>query len=123
MINSVNATISILGTEYSITTRPYDSNPEFKRMGCGAYVTVYEHHIYMCDMHTYPGYQNDTEEQITASFCKLLRHEIVHAFLEESGLGCNSSETDCWARNEEMVDWIALQGPKFYKVWEQLDII
>ena len=39
---------------------------------------------------------------------KNLRHEIVHAFLFESGLAENSE----WAYNEEMVDWIAKQGPK-----------
>ena len=44
-----------------------------------------------------------------------IRHEIVHAFLLESGLDANSG----WADNEELVDWIALQGPKIYKVWQE----
>ncbi len=48
-----------------------------------------------------------------------LRHEIVHAFLGESGLSANSNESDAWARNEEMVDWFALQGPKIYKAWQE----
>jgi hypothetical protein len=39
---------------------------------------------------------------------KVLRHELVHAFIYESGL-----DTCCgWARNEEMTDWIATQFPK-----------
>lgn len=25
--------------------------------------------------------------------------------------------TTCWAMNEEIVDWIAIQGPKLMKVW------
>lgn len=45
---------------------------------------------------------------------KLIRHEIVHAFLYESGLDVNSD----WATNEELVDWIALQGVKLYKAWK-----
>ena len=49
-----------------------------------------------------------------------LRHEIVHAFLAESGLhsncGCYSG---AWAQNEEMVDWVALQGPKIYAAWQE----
>ena len=46
---------------------------------------------------------------------KNLRHEILHAFLFESGLAENSD----WAQNEEMVDWFAIQGPKIVKSWEE----
>ena len=48
-----------------------------------------------------------------------LRHEIVHAFLGESGLSNNSNSIDAWARNEEVVDWFAIQGPKIYKAWQE----
>ena len=46
---------------------------------------------------------------------KQIRHEIIHAFLAESGLEENSD----WADNEEIVDWIAIQGPKLYKAWQE----
>lgn len=46
---------------------------------------------------------------------KILRHEITHAFLCESGLSCNSD----WAENEELVDWIAIQGPKLIQAWQE----
>lgn len=52
-----------------------------------------------------------------------LRHEIIHAFLNESGLSDNSGKADNWAKNEEMVDWFAIQSPKIYKVFEELDIM
>ena len=42
---------------------------------------------------------------------KILRHEIIHAFLYESGLDINSHDIDQWARDEEMVDWMAIQFP------------
>lgn len=48
---------------------------------------------------------------------KVLRHEIVHAFLCESGLCECSGETDAWACNETMIDWFARQGPKIYAAW------
>lgn len=48
-----------------------------------------------------------------------LRHEIVHAFLFESGLAYNSNRDYPWAVNEEMVDWIAFQGEKIYKAWQE----
>jgi hypothetical protein len=30
----------------------------------------------------------------------------------------NSNGSDSWATNEEMVDWIAIQGPKIYSAWK-----
>lgn len=47
---------------------------------------------------------------------KQTRHEIIHAFLYESGLSFNSD----WAVNEELVDWIAIQFPKIAEVYEKL---
>lgn len=62
-------------------------------------------------------------ENIEYSKNKTLRHEIVHAFLIESGLDNASSPVDGpWAHNEEMVDWIARQFPKIQKVYEFLGI-
>ena len=54
---------------------------------------------------------------------KILRHEIVHAFLYESGLSECSSKVEPWALNEEMVDWIARQGQRIYKAWEEADAL
>ena len=46
----------------------------------------------------------------------ILRHEIVHAFFNESGLMDSSLQySGGWAKNEEMVDWIASQ---FNKIME-----
>lgn len=50
---------------------------------------------------------------------KTLRHEILHAFLFESGLAQNSFQTDAWAQNEEMIDWLAFMGPKIINAWEE----
>ena len=55
---------------------------------------------------------------------KTLRHEIVHAFLTESGLFNNTYNVDAgWSKNEEMVDWFAIQSPKIFKVYSELGII
>ena len=48
---------------------------------------------------------------------KVIRHELVHAFLFESGLS-----QDTWAGNEEIVDWIAFQIPKMIEVLKALQI-
>lgn len=55
---------------------------------------------------------------------RVLRHELIHAFLQESGLAQNSIEdAGAWARNEEMVDWFAIQSPKIFKVFTELDLL
>lgn len=54
---------------------------------------------------------------------KVLRHEIIHAFLFESGLRECSYGINHWAESEEMIDWIANQGLKIYKAWQEAGAI
>lgn len=50
---------------------------------------------------------------------RVLRHELTHAFLHESGLDVSSAASDAWASNEEMVDWFAIQAPKIFRVFQK----
>jgi hypothetical protein len=53
-----------------------------------------------------------------------LRHEIVHAFFNESGLRESTNHFEgAWCKNEELVDWIAIQFPKIHKVYAELGIL
>ena len=54
---------------------------------------------------------------------QILRHEIIHAFLYESGLEGNTLAFDGWAHNEEMIDWFAIQSPKIIKVFMHLGLV
>ena len=54
---------------------------------------------------------------------KVIRHEIIHAFLYESGLDCNTLEAEQWAKNEEMVDWMAIQIPKILKAFREVGCV
>lgn len=49
---------------------------------------------------------------------KVLRHEIIHAFLYESGLWNNSSDVTAWGQSEEIADWMAIQSPKLFKAFK-----
>lgn len=49
---------------------------------------------------------------------KVKRHELIHAFLYEFGLAEN-----CWAVNEEAVDWMAIQFEKLQKAFEEADCL
>lgn len=54
---------------------------------------------------------------------KVLRHEIIHAFLYESGLSVNTKDCGAWAVNEEMVDWFAIMFPKIKKAYMDADCL
>lgn len=112
--------VSILGTSYTIKFKKYSEDRAFTQDNAGGYCCLSQHLIVVCDMSTFPGWENEPAMACEVMQKAILRHEIVHAFLNESGLTSNSSSTDAWARNEEMVDWFALQGPKIYKIWQKV---
>ena len=111
--------INILGTKYKII---------FKS---DKYEVRLKENWGFTDFHTKEIYIRDDIEKETNNSCKnlvdfknkVLRHEILHAFLYESGLRENSTSSMSWAENEEMVDWFAIQFPKLLKVYEELEIL
>ena len=50
---------------------------------------------------------------------KILRHEIIHAFLFESGLHENFEHKQ-WGHDETFIDWVAVQFPKIQKAFEKV---
>jgi hypothetical protein len=116
-------TVNILGTAYAIIVKKYDEEEAFERRSICGFCDGCNKEIVVCDMATYKGWEHEDQNTINVSQKDTLRHEITHAFLTESGLACNTAESDGWARNEEMVDWIALQGPKIYAAWVAADAI
>ncbi len=50
---------------------------------------------------------------------KVIRHEVIHAFMFESGLAENWEHKDV-GQEELTVDWMAIQFPKMQKVLEQI---
>lgn len=102
-------TVNILGTEYTVARSreglPYDIDGECDE-------TVNRIRI---DDFSDCREEIGRKENLDVQFKKNLRHEIIHAFLFESGLAENSE----WAQNEELVDWIAIQAPKLIKAWQE----
>ena len=101
--------INILGSEWTIKEQSETENELLKN--CDGY----------CDWTTkeiviereFNGALSNMQRYIN----KVTRHEIIHAFLFESGLSECSGEAEAWAKNEEMVDWFARQGSKIYAAW------
>jgi hypothetical protein len=117
-------TVNILGTQYTIDKNTYEEEPCLKENHWNGYCDMYSKRIVLLDLDKTDTW--DKEDRKTKDECmkSSLRHEIVHAFLSESGLDTNAGVYEkAWTRNEEMVDWIAIQFPKIHKVYAELGIL
>lgn len=112
--------VDILGTNYSIQLKDVDEDPGLKAAtSCVyGYTDGIEKRIVLNDRSKRPKFdEKEMGARAIAMAKKTLRHEIVHAFLIESGLQYNTRAVTAWSDNEEMVDWIALQAPKMIEAW------
>jgi len=111
--------VDILGTEYtvSIGVSLADDKSLEGRYG---YCQPTARSIVIVDMNEVPQWAGEDEKCKEATIEVTLRHEVIHAFLAESGLWGCSMDVESWAMNEEMIDWIAMQFPKILKVFETL---
>ena len=104
--------VDVLGTSYSI--RQSNKVENLNLEGADGYCDHSTKTIVIDTFKDSPGSLEDLDEyrkQVT-------RHEVIHAFLFESGLDSSS-----WARNEEIVDWFAIQFPKLLKAFEASECI
>ena len=116
--------VNILGTEYRIEVHKISEDKTLKDNHFSGYCCDDEPLIVIADTDEKEYFEDYTEKEKRLFIQKLLRHEITHAFLNESGLQCSANKCDsAWAKNEEMVDWFAIQSPKIYKVFAELDLL
>ncbi len=113
--------VNVLGTRYEIIVKKYDEEEAFKRHGICGFCDGYAKQIIVCNPTTFPDWKHADAEAVAISQKETIRHEIVHAFLNESGLANGAAQYEGgWAANEEMIDWFALQGPKIYAAWQEV---
>lgn len=105
--------VKILGTKYEILFSTEEQDERLKT--CDGYADWTAKRIVVDDFKP----DESTWLKLNEYKKKVLRHEIVHAFLFESGLHESSAETNAWAKNEEMVDWIARQHKKLHKAFKK----
>lgn len=108
--------VNVLGTQYSV--RVCDAAQEPRIADYDGFCDDSTKEIFLTP-DLLRGDPLEGKKDLAAVTRKVLRHEITHAFLCESGLAENSD----WAQNEELVDWIAIQGPKLAKAWKEAGAI
>lgn len=112
----MNKTVNILGTEYEvIMDAPDEMLPEDAD---GAM----DHSIKRIVVAKFESNRNSIKD-LDVYRKKVLRHEVIHAFLFESGLWNNSGNVTAWGQSEEITDWFAIQSPKIMRVFEELEVL
>lgn len=115
--------IDVLGTKYTVVRVKAGQDEYMDKMHFGGYCDGILKRIVLLDLKTVPDWQEESEDRITQQEKETMRHELIHAFLNESGLEWNSHSCDAWAKNEEMVDWFAIQMPKLLKAFKAADCL
>ena len=116
--------IDILGTEYRIETHKVSEDSYMEEKGLAGYCEEENKLIVVADMSEEKYFVGMDEKAQETYRKKTLRHEIIHAFLNESGLSDSSNRFDgAWAKNEEMVDWLAIQAPKIFSTFKTMNIL
>ena len=113
--------VNILGTTYKVYLNvPSDKDPQLD--GLFGYTSFHDKKIVVAEVRTIPGWETASEEGAFDIFASTVRHEVIHAYLMESGLSGSANPSKCWAMNEEMVDWFAIQIPKLVKTFRELGV-
>lgn len=110
--------INILGTEYDLV-RNIDPGTDHGLDDRFGYCNYKEKRVVIADIRKIESWEKSSDTIVKGMINETLRHEIIHAFLYESGLWGSSAESGAWAVNEEMIDWFALQLPKICKAFAE----
>jgi hypothetical protein len=110
-------TINVLGTDIRLFFRKEADDPKLKNM-----VGYFDSSKGMIVVKILEPDDNSLGD-LDKYQIEVLRHEIIHAFLHESGLDACAGAAESWATNEEMVDWFAIQSPKIFKVFREQKLV
>ena len=110
--------VNVLGTEYGIWLNVSEEDDEILKDAAG-YCDKTTHRISVMKHGDECNLGNVME-----NIKYILRHELIHAFLFESGIGGEMVwDIDGQEHPEHMIEWIARQFPKMLDVFTQIDAL
>ena len=112
--HEADAVVVVLGQEYKIYMNvPDEEDATLEK--CSGYCDKTDHRIVI-------GKIDGCNLGEPMAYVKyVLRHEIIHAFLFESGIGGDTTwQVDGEEHPEHMVEWIGMQFPKMLKAFQEV---
>lgn len=106
-----NTTMNILGTDYEILFTDTDD------------ILISENLDGYTDFDGKKIVIKENEEFTKRHYDTVIRHEMVHAFMFESGLAFNWVHDHAVGHDETTIDWFAIQFPKIYRAFVELDVM
>lgn len=114
--------VNIQGTEYEIFLKFVSEDKDLNN--CDGYCDNHSNKIVVRDYTEQEREEDNMTSNLDSYINQCIRHEIIHAFIFQSGLSINSMKFQgAWTNNEEMVDWIAIQFPKILKIFQECNCI
>lgn len=110
--------VNVLGTDYEVIKDSPNNNPKLQE--CDGYCEKFSKKVVI--QSSFPE-TNKTAENLEDYQKSILRHEIIHAFMYESGLHVDSIMGASEELHEELTDWIAIQFPKMLKAFKEADAL
>lgn len=104
--------INILGEKYQLIESDESENAKMK--GADGFAEFYSKKLFI-DKSLNEEHELHWED-IGEYKKKVIRHEIMHAFFHESGL------SEC-AKDEDLVEFLAIQLPKIFKLMNNIDVL
>lgn len=103
--------VNVLGTEYDIMK----GNSFLESKNLDGLCRVYDKEIIVRSKDSMLD-PDDSYEAKARRYKEVLRHELIHAFLSESGL-------DDYSSDEKLVEWLAIQFPKMLQAFKECDCV
>lgn len=113
-----NRTVNILGTKYTIEFKDVNQDKKLETLFGYCYRT--SKRIVVSNMYRSVHSVDNLEMETN----KILKHEIIHAYLYESGIASDTNTQFLGDDNhcEFYIDWFAMQSEKIFKTFEELGI-
>lgn len=102
--------INVLGTTYTIVFKT--ENEDLALENCVGYCDETIKEIVIKKGEPTKNSVSDLNKHYTS----VIKHELIHAFIFESGLDHNSE----WALNEEMTSWVSRQFDKINEAYKEI---
>lgn len=108
--------VNVMGTTYSVERKTVKEDPALKEFA-GRCDTTSKKIVVESDYSDADCPFENPEEYIK----RTIRHELLHAFMDESGL--TRAGTNAWAHDEGCLEWISMQFPKLLAAFQEVGAI